>query len=92
MLAENRFLATRDGMDAWLLDPAIEGLRPVRHSVDELLRAVRPHADALGCRNELERISALSASPGFIRQLELAERHGGLPGLVRELAAEFSPG
>jgi glutamate---cysteine ligase / carboxylate-amine ligase len=91
VLAENRFLATRDGMEARLLDPSIEGLRPVRHSVDELLRATRPHADALGCRDDLEAVSTLSASPGFIHQLDLAERHGGLPGLVRELAAEFSP-
>jgi carboxylate-amine ligase len=92
VLAENRFLATRDGVEARLLDPSIEGLRPVRHSVEELLQAARPHAEALGCRDRLDAVSTLSASPGFTHQLHLAERHGGLPGLVRELAAEFSPG
>jgi carboxylate-amine ligase len=91
ILAENRFLATRDGIEARLLDPSIQGLRSARHSVDELLQATRPHADALGCRDELEAVSALGARPGFAHQLDLAERHGGLPGLVRELAAEFSP-
>jgi glutamate---cysteine ligase / carboxylate-amine ligase len=92
VLAENRFLATRDGIDAWLLDPAIDGMRPARHGLDELLHAVRPHADALGCRDELEAVPGLSASPSFRRQLDVAAGDAGLAGLVRALAAEFAAG
>jgi glutamate---cysteine ligase / carboxylate-amine ligase len=91
VLAENRFLATRDGIEARFLDPATEGLRSARDITEELLEATRPHADALGCRDELELIPELIAAPGFAHQLEVAERRGGLPALVSELASEFSP-
>jgi carboxylate-amine ligase len=91
VLAENRFLATRDGVDAWLLDPATEGMRSVRSSVDELLEEARPHADALGCRDELELVPEIMARPSHAHQLEVAECAGGLPELVAALADEFSP-
>jgi carboxylate-amine ligase len=91
VLAENRFLATRDGIEASFLDPASEGLRPARDIAEELLDAARPHADALGCRDDLELVPEIMAAPGFAHQLAVAERRGGLPALVSELASQFSP-
>jgi glutamate---cysteine ligase / carboxylate-amine ligase len=91
ILDENRFLALRDGIEANLLDPLSDGCRPARDQLDELLAAAGPHADALGCRPELETIAALSAEPGYARQLDVARSAGDLPGLLAFLAGEFSP-
>jgi carboxylate-amine ligase len=92
MLAENRFLASRDGIEAGLLDPLADHCRPARDQLDELVAVAAPHADALGCRTELEGVAALSASPGFARQLALGSAHGDLPGVLAVLAGDFAPG
>jgi carboxylate-amine ligase len=91
LLAENRFLAARDGIEARLLDPDSGRRRPARDQLDELIEAARPHAEALGCRAELEAAVALGEAPGFARQLALFRRWGNLPGVVGELAGEFAP-
>jgi carboxylate-amine ligase len=96
VLEENRFLATRDGMRAELLDPEHDTRRPVRDILDELLAACRPHAVALGCEAELAAVPALAAEPGDHRQRVLAGVHQGDPVgpglglLVGALAAEFT--
>jgi glutamate---cysteine ligase / carboxylate-amine ligase len=92
LLAENRFLAARDGIEADLLDPAAELRRPARAQLRALLDAARPHADDLGCRAELETVARLALEPPFLRQLDAVERRGGrMPGLMAELAAAFVP-
>jgi carboxylate-amine ligase len=91
LLAENRFLAARDGIEADLLDPAAELRRPARAQLRAVLDAARSHADALGCRAELEGVARLALEPPFLRQLDVAERRGRLPGLMAELAAAFVP-
>ncbi|MEA2228853.1 MAG: glutamate---cysteine ligase / carboxylate-amine ligase [Solirubrobacteraceae bacterium] len=91
LLAENRFLASRDGIDARLLDPDTGRRRPARDQLDELLEAARPHAEALGCRAELEAAVALGEAPGFARQLAIFKQRGDLAGVVGELAGEFAP-
>jgi glutamate---cysteine ligase / carboxylate-amine ligase len=91
ILAENRFLAARDGIEADLLDPAAELRRPARAQLRGVLDAARPHADALGCRAELDNVARLALEPPFLRQLDIAERRGRLPGLMAELAAGFVP-
>ncbi|MEA2248085.1 MAG: glutamate---cysteine ligase / carboxylate-amine ligase [Solirubrobacteraceae bacterium] len=90
MLEENRFLAARDGIEAQLLDPDADVSRPARRQLDELLAAARPHADALGCRTELEGVAELGASPGFARQLAIARARGDLPGVLAVLAGDFT--
>ncbi len=40
--AENRFLAARDGMEAWLIDPTTRSLAPVREMLDVLLAELPP--------------------------------------------------
>jgi glutamate---cysteine ligase / carboxylate-amine ligase len=91
LLAENRFLAARDGIEADLLDPAAELRRPARALLRGALDAARPHADALGCRDEVEGVARLALEPPFLRQLDVAERRGRLPGLMAEQAAAFVP-
>src|SRR3954469_334919 len=53
VLAENRFLAARDGMRAELLDGFWDRTRPVRDQLDAMLESCRPYAAALGCHGEL---------------------------------------
>ncbi|MFZ0041338.1 MAG: YbdK family carboxylate-amine ligase, partial [Solirubrobacteraceae bacterium] len=89
MLAENRFIASRDGMAARLIDPRREARIPVTELLDELLEAVRPHADELGCRDALEGVTRLAAENGTAEQLRVAKERGSLSGVVAELAADF---
>jgi carboxylate-amine ligase len=91
LLAENRFLAARDGIEAELLDPEAELRRPARAQARALLDAARPHAEELECRAELESVARLALQPPFLRQLDAAERTGRLPGMMAELAGAFVP-
>jgi glutamate---cysteine ligase / carboxylate-amine ligase len=88
-LAENRFLAARDGVDARLIDTTEEALRPIKDSLAELIESVRPHAAALGCLAELEQITGLVAAPGAARQRTYPSTEEGLVRLVASLARMF---
>jgi carboxylate-amine ligase len=90
VLAENRFLAARDGMSAQLIDDRTRSRRPLRDALAELLDACKPVAAVLGCTEQLAAATALAADPGDERQ----RRHvadDGLAGLPARLADEFSP-
>jgi len=90
LLAENRFLAARDGMEASFLDPEVEGHVAAQDVLLHTLAACAPHADELGCRDELDSARELSRHPGTERQRERAAREpGGLAGLVEALADAF---
>jgi glutamate---cysteine ligase / carboxylate-amine ligase len=90
LLAENRFLAARDGMDAQLIDERRSGgRRALRAALAELLEDCAGAAAELGCSAELDDAAALAAEPGYARQRRWAARHG-VRGLPARLAAEFS--
>jgi glutamate---cysteine ligase / carboxylate-amine ligase len=90
LLAENRFLAARDGMDAQLLDERRDdGRRSLRAALAQLLEDSAGAAAELGCTAELEDAAVLAADPGYARQRRCADRHG-MPGLLARLAGEFS--
>jgi len=89
VLAENRFLAARDGMDAELIDVVAECRVPARDQLDRLLEACAPHAAALGCETELAPAAQMAIRTGARRQLELARRGDRLKGLVAALAEAF---
>jgi len=86
VLAENRFLAARDGMRAEFIDGPGDGSAydMLAHRLD----ACRPYADELNCRRELGHVAALAADPGHDRQRRFAARLG-LDGLVDRLADDF---
>jgi carboxylate-amine ligase len=88
-LNENRFLAARDGVAAELIDAAGERRVPVRELAGQTVAACAPHADALGCRAELESVWHLVEAPPAGDQLALARGPDGLPGLVSALADRF---
>ncbi|MCA1689961.1 MAG: hypothetical protein LC720_05870, partial [Actinobacteria bacterium] len=89
VLAENRFLAARDGVEAELIDPDAGCRLPVRDLLAATLAACRPHAEDLGCAAELEATRAISDRPDPAWQREAAAGPAGLPGLVEALAAVF---
>jgi glutamate---cysteine ligase / carboxylate-amine ligase len=89
LLAENRFLAARDGMQARFLDAGLEGQISAHDVLANTLDACAPHADELGCREELEGARDLSRHPGAERQRESAREAAGLTGLVAALADAF---
>src|SRR3954451_14883011 len=87
VVAENRFIAARDGMGAALIDPPAR--RPVGHTLARLVDACGPVARALGCAGELARVPVLAEAPGADRQRGMAEPAGWLEGLVEALSVEF---
>jgi carboxylate-amine ligase len=89
VLAENRFLAARDGMGARLIDPTSGRLVPVRETLKRLLAECRPHAVALGCADALSRVRWLAAANGADRQRAFAARNEGLKDLVARLSQRF---
>jgi glutamate---cysteine ligase / carboxylate-amine ligase len=89
VLAENRFIAARDGMAAQLIDTTQEALRPVADTLEVLLEAVAPHAEALGCANALAGVRGLAADPGAARQRREQQDEAGLAGVVASLAGQF---
>ncbi len=88
VLAENRFLAARDGLDAVLIDPERGELVPVRETVQLAVRRCRPHAAVLGCSLELEGVLQLAALNGAARQRR-AMISGGPGAVTRMLATAF---
>ena len=92
VLAENRFLAARDGMSAQLIDSSggPGRRRPAADALADMLERCRPVADALGCAAELEAAGALAADVGYGRQRLVAARDG-ITAVPAWLAAEFAP-
>jgi carboxylate-amine ligase len=89
VLAENRFLAARDGCGALLIDPAERRLVPALGLIEELVVRCRPHAAALGCSAELEQVTRLATAGGAARQRAI-EAEAGLGGLVSALSDCFA--
>jgi carboxylate-amine ligase len=89
VLAENRFLAARDGMDADLIEPELGRRVPARELLADLVAVCRPHAEALDCATELDGVLPLGERTGAQRQLEQAAALESLPRLVGLLASDF---
>lgn len=92
VLAENRFLAARDGMDADLIAHDLNRRVPAKELLNDLLVLCRPHAEDLGCATELETVGRLAARTGAKRQLELSRTLNSLPRVVAVLADDFLAG
>jgi carboxylate-amine ligase len=92
VLAENRFLAARDGLNARLIAPSERRLVPARGQLNALVARCRAHAGALGCDDELDEIGRIATTNGAERQRAWA-RAGGLVELVKALSELFpAPG
>jgi carboxylate-amine ligase len=89
ILAENRFLAARDGMRATLIDGFALRPRAATAVLGEMVGACRPFGAALGCASELGAASVLAADPGDQRQRRVAEREG-IAEVPAQLSADFA--
>jgi glutamate---cysteine ligase / carboxylate-amine ligase len=89
VLAENRFIAARDGTAAELIDPLSATMVPLTQLLDDVLAAAHPHAVALDAAEELDEVRMLVRSPEPRRQ-ELLAASAGVPALVADLAARFT--
>ncbi|AYG03799.1 glutamate--cysteine ligase [Gryllotalpicola protaetiae] len=88
---ENKWRAARYGMDVELIVDRDGRELHVRDHLAELLPALEPIADDLGCRAELAGIhTILDLGAGYQRQLQVAQRRDGdLTAVVKHLIAEF---
>jgi glutamate---cysteine ligase / carboxylate-amine ligase len=91
LLAENRFLASRDGMRARLIDAESGSMRTAADHLAKMLSACEPIARELDCVAELSAVWKLAAASGADRQRQLAIR-SGLRGLLAALSGVFSDG
>ena len=90
ILAENRFLAARDGMSGRVIDPGRRAMVPIRALAAELLDRCRPHAAAVGRSEELELVGWLAATNGAQRQREWVSDGGDLPSMLTSLVEQFA--
>ncbi len=88
ILAENRFLAARDGMSARLIDPDRERRVPASEQLADLILAVRPHAQQLGSEAMLEVVAEMAVDSGADRQRRVAAERG-VGAVAADLAEAF---
>jgi carboxylate-amine ligase len=89
-LAENRFLAARDGIAARLIRGSPARLQPAANRLARVLWDCVPIARELGCERELEDVATLVRRPGHARQRAIATR-GGPAAVVARLADDLAP-
>ena len=90
-IAENRFLAARDGIGGSFVAAAPPRMQSAVERLVALLDACRPLASELGCADELEAVGALVVNPGHARQRTLAGRRG-VAGVAAGLSADLAAG
>jgi glutamate---cysteine ligase / carboxylate-amine ligase len=89
-LAENRFIASRDGMAAELIDPQRGTRVPAAELLADVVSSCRGHARDLECTEELAAVGALAEETGAVRQRAVAEA-GSVPEVAGALAGVFLP-
>ena len=89
IVAENRWLAARHGLQASFVDPRVDTAVRARTAVEELLDRVADDASALGAAGALDRVAAiLRDGTSADRQMALRRRRASLPDIVRALVDE----
>ncbi|GIF23946.1 carboxylate-amine ligase [Actinoplanes tereljensis] len=91
---ENKWRTARYGMDAIIIQNAAGDERLVADDLGELLPALAPTADALGCAVELERVhDIVTGGASYQRQLRVAAAtNGSLKAVVSSLVRELREG
>jgi carboxylate-amine ligase len=91
---ENKWRAARYGMEAIIIRNAAGDERLVTEDLEELLPALAPVAESLGCAAELDNVrDILAVGASYQRQLRVAEANGGsLKAVVSSLVRELREG
>ncbi|MHB8533113.1 MAG: carboxylate-amine ligase [Solirubrobacteraceae bacterium] len=88
-IAENRWLAARNGLHGETIDVRTGEARPTRERLAELLEQLGPAAARIGAARQLERARRLAESNGAEEQRRLFAR-GGWQAVVGELSGRFA--
>ncbi len=89
-LRENKWRASRSGLDADVVLDERGRTEPLHADIDRLLEHLEPIAVSLGCEPELRTIGRMAAGPlSYRRQRQIVEDGGSLPAVVDALLAEF---
>ena len=93
LIMENKFRASRYGLDGMLIDFGQEKEVPLRHLIQEYLEMIDPVVDELGSRAEINYIhQMLEMGTGADRQLKVFEETGDLKKVVDYMVAETRVG
>ncbi len=87
-IAENVWLATRDGVAGWLIDLETGRRMPTGERLLVLADGLSDAAAALGCARELRRVGKLVADGGPAARQRRAFAEGGVQALLRLLTDE----
>ncbi len=91
VVRDNKWRATRYGLDARVITDDTGSTAPVRDELYELTRELAPVAGRLGCEAELGVVSeVLEHGAPYERQRAIVEKGGDLTDVVDALAAEFA--
>jgi carboxylate-amine ligase len=91
VVKDNKWRATRYGLDATIITDENGSTAPLRDELYELVRALHPVADRLGCADELAVASdVLEYGASYERQRTVYRRTGDLTRVVDQLVQEFA--
>ena len=86
MVRQNKWRATRFGLNASLVDLFSYDVRTVAETVEDLTNKLRPTAEELGCEKHLEHCRNIAESPSWAaRQVAILEETGRSEEIVRRL-------
>ena len=93
LINENKWRASRYGIDGYLIDFGKEEETNTRALIYELLDFVDDVVDELGCRHAINYIpEMLNKGTGADRQLKIYEETKSLPAVVDYIGGEFLSG
>jgi glutamate---cysteine ligase / carboxylate-amine ligase len=91
VVRDNKWRATRYGLDATVITDESGTTAPLRDEVYELVRELEPVADRLGCLEELRVASeVLEYGASYERQRAILAHIGDLTGVIDALVTEFA--
>jgi glutamate---cysteine ligase / carboxylate-amine ligase len=91
VVRDNKWRATRYGLDATVITDESGTTAPLRDEVYELIRELEPAADRLGCLEELQVASeVLEYGASYERQRAVLTRVGEMTDVIDALVTEFA--
>ena len=91
VVRDNKWRATRYGLDATVITDESGTTAPLRDEVYELIRELEPAADRLGCLEELQVASeVLEYGASYERQRAVLTRAGEMTDVIDALVTEFA--
>jgi carboxylate-amine ligase len=91
VVRDNKWRATRYGLDAMVITDNLGSTAPLRDQLYELTRDLEPVASRLGCTPELDVVAeVLEGGASYERQRAVVAAGGGLGDVVDALVTEFA--